>query len=306
VVLEMGTSGRGEIAKLVEIAAPTIAVVTGTGRAHLEGLVDETAVAAEKATILDGAALGLVNVDRPAIESELEPRRRRGDRIVTYGTVDHADRRLLDRTPLPGGGQSIKLEGMACELALDGGHNAVNAIAAIEVARHLGVPDDRIAAALGSVEPPAMRFVRRDLGGVVVIDDAYNANPESVKASLGAFAEITRASDHAPPRRVAILGAMLELGERSEDLHVEVGECAGRTDLTHLIVVRTHGGDVLARSAADAGFSGGILLVEDAAEAGRRAVELVEPGDMVLVKGSRGIGLEVVVEALTRSLENNG
>ena len=305
VVLEMGTSGRGEIETLVRIASPTIAVVTGTGRAHLAGLGDESAVAVEKATILDGADLGVVNVDRPAIEPEIERRRLRGDRIVTYGTADHADRRLLRRESLPGGGQSIELEDFACELALDGAHNAVNAMAAIEVARRLGVPDRKIADALASVRPPAMRFARREFGGIVVIDDAYNANPESMKASLEAFAEIAGAGEPGAGRRVAVLGAMLELGDESVALHREVGECAGRTDLTHLIVVASHGGDVMARAAVEAGFGGEVLLVQDAAEAAECGVGLVNPGDMVLVKGSRGIGLEVLVEALAGNQENN-
>lgn len=305
VVLEMGTSGRGEIATLVDIASPTIAVVTGTGRAHLEGLGDESAVAEEKATILDGAGLGVVNVDRPAIEPEIARRRRRGDRIVTYGMSGNAELRLLSRHSLPGGGQSIQLEDFACRLSLDGAHNAINAIAAIEVARRLGVSDSKIARALGSVAPPEMRFARREFGGIVVFDDAYNANPESMKASLGAFAEIAGTGQDPASRRIAVLGAMLELGDEAVALHREVGECAGRTDLTHLIVVASHEGEAMAEAAVDVGFEGEVHLVPDATEAARRTVELVDPGDMVLVKGSRGIGLEEVTEALARQPEDN-
>lgn len=306
VVLEMGTSSPGEIAGLVEIASPTIAVVTGTGRAHLAGLGDETAVAVEKATILDGADLGIVNVDRPAIEPEIERRRRRGDRIVTYGLAPHADRVLLDRKPLPGGGQSIELDDFACDLSLDGAHNAVNAVAAIEVGRALGVPDEAIAVALGSARPPAMRFARRDIGGVVVYDDAYNANPESMKASLEAFGEIAGTMVPAGGRRIAILGAMLELGHEAAALHREVGECATRSGLTHLIVVAEGGGDAIAEGAVDSGFEGMLRVVGKAADAGNALVGLVESGDAVLVKGSRGIGLEVVVSAVSARQENNG
>ncbi|MCP4834770.1 MAG: UDP-N-acetylmuramoyl-tripeptide--D-alanyl-D-alanine ligase [Phycisphaera sp.] len=306
VVLEMGTSSRGEIAGLVEIASPTISVVTGTGRAHLAGLGDETAVAAEKATILDGADLGIVNVDRPAIGSEIEWRRRRGDRITTYGTAPHADRRLIHRRPLPGGGQSIELDDFACELALDGAHNAVNAVAAIEVARSLGVPDHAIATALASVRPPSMRFARREIDGILVYDDAYNANPESMKASLDAFREIGEATVTAGGRRIAILGAMLELGDEAVGLHREIGECATRAGLTHLIVVADRGGGPIAEGAVDTGFEGVVQVVGNATEAADELGRFVGSGDALLVKGSRGIGLEVIVEALAARQESNG
>ena len=140
----------------------------------------------------------------------------------------------------------------------------------------------------------------------MVINDAYNANPESMKASLAAFAEIAEVGDSGANRRIAVLGAMLELGEGAADLHREVGACAGRTDLTHLIVVGSHGGGEMARAAVEAGFPGEVRIVEDADEAGRMATGLAAPGDMLLVKGSRGIGLEVVVEALARGQEHNG
>jgi UDP-N-acetylmuramoyl-tripeptide--D-alanyl-D-alanine ligase len=141
---------------------------------------------------------------------------------------------------------------------------------------------------------------------VVVVDDAYNANPESMKASLEAFAEIL--GDPARPQRsrIAVLGSMLELGDDASILHREIGACAARTNLTHLLVVKGDEGRMLAEGALDSGFAGEIRLVEDAEEAGHRTVELAQPGDVVLVKGSRGIGLEVVVDMLARRQENNG
>ena len=306
VILEMGTSGPGEIAHLVDIARPEIAILTGTGRAHLEGFGSESGVAAEKAAILDGARLGVVNVDRPAIEAELPIRRGSGMELITYGEHDSADRRLRSRTPNAAGGQHMRMGDFEADFALDGRHNAINAVAAIETARHLGVPDADIAHGLASIRPPAMRFARRNFDDVLVLDDAYNANPESMRASLEAFSEVVDASVAAGSRRIAVLGAMLELGGGEAEMHHEIGTCAAGTNLTHLFIVRDRGGDEIATGARAAGFPGTIEVVEDAAEAATTVASMVEAGDAVLVKASRGVGLEKVVDAIKRRREATG
>ena len=306
VVLEMGTSGPGEIAHLVGIARPEIAILTGTGRAHLEGFGSESGVAAEKATILDGATLGLVNVDRPAIDAELASRRSTGLELVTYGEHESAERRLEGRIPLASGGQRIRVGDFEADFALDGRHHAINAVAAIETARHLGVADADIARGLRSIRPPAMRFARRNFDGVLVLDDAYNANPESMRASLEAFSEVVETSIAGDSRRIAVLGAMLELGPGEATLHQEIGSCAADANLTHLFIVRDRGGDEIAIGARAAGFAGSIEVLDDAAEAATQVASMVEAGDAVLVKASRGVGLEKVVEAIKRRREATG
>ncbi|MEE2971546.1 MAG: UDP-N-acetylmuramoyl-tripeptide--D-alanyl-D-alanine ligase [Planctomycetota bacterium] len=303
VVLEMGTSGPGEIPHLVSVAAPDIAILTGTGRAHLEGFGDEAGVAREKARILDGARMGIVNVDRPAILPELPRRASAGLELITYGESATAGRRLHSRIPRAEGGQRIELDDFTAELSLEGRHNAINAVAAIEVARRLGVPDAEVAAALGRLRPPAMRFDRREFGGILVLDDAYNANPESMAAALEAFSEVATVATRDDARRIAVLGAMLELGGEGERMHHELGGIAARSAATHLVVVRGDHGAAIAEGAREAGRDLTIETVEDAAEAAARVDRLARPGDVVLVKASRGVGLERVVEAIHQRRE---
>ncbi len=297
IVLEMGTSGPGEIPHLVSIAHPDVAVITGTGRSHLEALGDEAGVAREKATILDGARVGVVNVDRDAILPEIEARRAAGIDIITVGTHARAARRLLARTPRPEGGQRIELDDFSAEFALDGPHNAVNAVAAIEVARRLGVADAAIAAALAEAVPPSMRFSRRRLGDLEVFDDVYNANPESMHASLAAFDEL--AGDH---RRVIVLGDMLELGPDGAAMHREIGAFAGTLGPAHLVTVGGFRGE-MADAARAAGSDATIHEAADAVSAATMIRGIVEPGDAVFVKASRGVGLERVIAALVERSE---
>ncbi len=297
VVLEMGTSGPGEIPHLVSIAHPEVAVVTGTGRSHLEALGDEAGVAREKAAILDGARIGIVNVDRDAILIELDRRRGSATEIITYGSNRRADRRLIARTPVPDGGQHLELEDFITDLALDGPHNAINAVAAIEVARRLGVDDRDIAGALVSAAPPAMRFSRRRVGDLEVFDDVYNANPESMRASLAAFDEL--AGDR---RRIVVLGDMLELGGGAAALHREIGACAAAVRPAHLVMVgrfRSETGD----AARSAGTDAVIHEAADATTAADAVSAIVEAGDAVFVKASRGVGLERVIQALVERSE---
>lgn len=305
IVLEMGTSGKGEIGRLVEIASPDVSVVTGTGRAHLEGLGTEEDVAVEKASILAGATLGVVNVDRPPIRPLVEASRRAGRRIVTYGLGPPADLVLLERRGLPGGGQVLRIDGFEATFSLDGRHNAVNALAAIEVARELGVAPAAVADGLASVRPPAMRFARSVVEGITVLDDAYNANPESMKASIEAFSEMTGDAASTNPRRIAVLGAMLELGPASDELHREVGRVVAGSSITDLVVVSDQGAVGIADGAREAGFEGSIRLVDDAGEAATVLVDDLRTGDWVLVKASRGVGLEMVVDAIGRRRETS-
>lgn len=297
IVLEMGTSGPGEIAHLVSIARPEIAVVTAIGRSHLEALGDEAGVAREKATILDGAAFAVVNVDADPILAELAARRDGGPTVVTVGIHPRADRRVRSRTPLAEGGQLLELDDFSTSFALDGPHNAANALAAVEVARRLGISDAELAAALATVRPPDMRFVRRRLeNGIEILDDAYNANPDSMRASLVAFDEIAGAR-----RRVLVLGGMLELGAGAASMHREIGGCAAAVRPAHLVVVGDLGGEIgrgAAAAHADGGEAGEIHVVDSASSAAALAARLVEPGDVVLVKASRGVGLEQVVRTL--------
>lgn len=305
VLLEIGTNAPGEIAHLAGIADPTICVLTGVGRAHLGGFGSEAAIAAEKSALIDAVAgnagTAIVNADAEVMAPEISGRRAAGASIVTYGESVAVDRSLVHRSVRPGGGQTIDLGDFRCELGLDGRHNAINAIAVVELARSLGVADADIARRLAELEPPPMRFVRHVVGGVEIVDDTYNANPESMRASLETFAEVSSAAN----RRIAVLGGMRELGTRSTALHEAVGAVAART-LDEIVVVGGEDAVAIGRGARDAGFEGVLHEVADGDAATALLAGQISFGDAILFKGSRSVGLEKVVVSILESLEARG
>ena len=304
VLLEIGTNAPGEIGHLAGIADPAVGILAGVGRAHLGGFGSEAAIAAEKSALIDAVAKNagttIVNVDAEVIIGEIADRRAAGMSIVTYGDTASADRRLLDRSVRSGGGQRIEIGDFTGDLGLDGRHNAINAIAVVELARRLGVPDADIARRLGMLEPPPMRFVRHVVGGVEVVDDTCNANPESMRASLETFAEIASTA----ARRIAVLGGMRELGTRSASLHEGVGVAAAAAS-DELVLV---GDDAAAigRGARHAGFEGVLHQVADGDAATALLAGRISAGDAILFKGSRAVGLEKVVMSILESLEARG
>ncbi len=305
VLLEIGTNAPGEIGHLAGIADPAIGILSGVGRAHLGGFGSEAAIAAEKAALIDAVAknagTAIVNVDAEVIAEEIAGRRAAGGAIVTYGDAGAADRRLLDRSVRSGGGQTIELGDFTGDVGLDGRHNAINAIAVVELARRLGVADADIARRLAELEPPPMRFVRHVVNGIEVVDDTYNANPESMRASLETFAEISTTAT----RRIAVLGGMRELGTRSASLHEAVGAVAANVSDEIVLV----GGDDVAaigRGARNAGFEGGLHQVADGDAAATLLAEHVAAGDAILFKGSRAVGLDKVVVSILETWEARG
>jgi UDP-N-acetylmuramoyl-tripeptide--D-alanyl-D-alanine ligase len=294
--IEIGMNRPGEIRPLAELARPEVAIVTMVGRAHLEGLGSVEAIATEKASILAALpanGLAIVNGDRAELLAAVE---RLGLRcpVLRFGRGPGNHLRLAGRRA-GGSGQRIETsDGLVAELSLPGEHNAVNALAAIAAARHLGFVDAEIAAALPGVRPEAMRLERVELGGIGFLNDAYNANPDAVLASLATFAELAACAD----RRVAILGDMLELGPASEALHEEVGRAAGSLPGLGRIEAVGRFAPATLRGAAAAGFRG-----EARCHAGLGEPELaaildgLRPGDAVLLKGSRGSAMERVLAA---------
>jgi len=258
-VLEMAMRGAGQIAELVAIAEPDVGLITNVGPVHLEQMGSIEAIAAEKSALVAGLPPQGIAIV-PAGEPLLQPTR--ADlRVVTFG---------------PGGDVSDLGD---LELGYDSAHMRQNALAALAAARAVGVePHGRVEVALSR-----LRGQRRTLpGGVTVIDDCYNANPMSMRAALDDLAAA------APGRRVAVLGDMLELGPDEERFHREVGEHARAVGVELLVTVGPRAVAMQGDQAA-----------ADAAEAAALVPELVEPGDTVLLKASRGVGLEAVAEALS-------
>ena len=279
-VLEMAMRGPGQIAELTAIAEPDVGVIVNVGPVHLELLGSLEAIASAKAELIAGLAPGKTVVI-PAAEPLLEPHLRADVRTVTFG--DGGDVALQDsRSP----GEVLIREG-AREILLQPSfaqaHNLLNLLAAVAAARALGIdPAGRL-----RVRFSALRGERLAMpGGVVLINDCYNANPMSMRAAIDDLAET------APARRVAVLGDMLELGSAAPRLHSEIGAHAAARGVDLLVTVGP-----LAAGMLNA-FAGDGRSVSDASAAAELLCTLLREGDTVLVKGSRGVGLERVAEAL--------
>ncbi len=280
-VLEMAMRGPGQIAELTEIARPDVGVIVNVGAAHLELLGSLEAIAAAKAELIAGMAPGTTAVV-PFAEPLLEPHLRADLQVVSFGGQG-ADVTLAERRP--DGTVVVRDRERTLELrpSFSQAHNLNNLLAAVAAAGALGyTPTGEV-----RVEFSAMRGQRYPLaGGGLLIEDCYNANPMSMAAALEDLAA------SAAGRRVAVLGDMLELGEQAPALHRELGRRAGEAGVELLVSVGS-----LADEVAGA-FGGEARTVADAGAAAGLVPALLLPGDTVLVKGSRGVGLEVVCEAL--------
>ena len=282
-VLEMGMRGAGQIAELAAIAQPDVAVIVSIGPVHLELLKTVEAIAAAKAELIAGLRAGATAVI-PAAEPLLAPHLRDDVTIVTFG--DGGDVRLLASEP---GLVRIDLHGRPLALQVDfsQAHLRRNLLAAVAAADAVGVTaGGRVEVAL--TPGRGQRVSLPD--GVTLIDDCYNANPMSMRAALDDLARIAREARHG--RRLAILGDMLELGPGERQFHLDVGRRAGEVGVDVLVTVGP-----LARAMAD-GYRGEVHAVNDAAEAAAVVPGLLQRDDFVLVKGSRGVGLELVCQAL--------
>lgn len=291
VVLEVGTNHPGEIATLAEVARPDVAVVTNVAAAHLEGLGTIEGVLAEKGSLLDFVARGGVAVLNQDDDRSFEALRARArSRTVTTGvrrradfmaTMPHCD---LDRIAFHLNGRT------RVRLPLIGCHNLYNALTALAVAAELGVDPEAAATALRHFEGPPGRLKKHRVGSLLIVDDAYNANPGSMVAAIKTFASLPVSG-----RKILVLGDMAELGPDSKRMHHEVGSetSCGRFDL--LVTV---GDDALALrdGAIERGFAEAAALhVRDADAAARELLARLRPDDAILVKASRKTGLDRVV-----------
>lgn len=293
-VIEMGMNEAGEIAALADIAEPEVGVITTVGPAHLEKLGSLENIARAKGELfasLSPSATAIVNVDDTLIQRIARPLFR-GDRLIGFGRADRADVRLIEAASVHGGiSASFEILGQRYEvsLAVPGLHNASNAGAALACALALDVPMSEAVAAMADTQFPGSRLrVLRDLpSGISILDDSYNANPQSVAAALVALKELTSG------RRIAVLGDMMELGVRAEAMHFETGERAAESGVAWTVTI----GELSRAITRGARSAGGradhfesISELVDALSGGVRA------GDWLLVKGSRGMRMERVVE----------
>jgi UDP-N-acetylmuramoyl-tripeptide--D-alanyl-D-alanine ligase len=295
-VVEMAMRGPGEIDCLSRIARPDGAVITNIGETHLELLGTVSNIAAAKGELLEHIPPGgfaLLNAESPYIRREAG--RCRG-KVIFFSMDSPADITAENIRPEGGGSRfTAVMDGGSHEffLPVPGRHNVMNALAAIGVGLEMGLTAAEIARGLTAVSLTGMRLEMIEAGGLKIINDAYNANPASTKAALQVLVE--QAGDR---RAVAVLGDMLELGQRAAQGHREVGETTAGLGLDYLVAV---GG--LAAGAADGALAAGmpgdrVFRCEDNAGAVEILDKLLEDGDVVLVKGSRGMRMEQIVQHL--------
>jgi len=292
-IVEMGTNAPGEIRRLAEIAQPDVAVVTCVGPVHLEGLGSLDGIAAEKEDLVRGlrpGGLAVLNADDDRVAAMAEA----AENVRLFGLTD-GDVVAGDVRTGPGEVLFTLDSGVEVRLPVPGRHNVLNALAAVAVAREFGLADEDIAAALGRYKPLKMRLVREQLpGGVTLIDDCYNANLLSSRAALEILCE-----QPAGGRLVLVQGDMLELGAESEAMHEELGRAVAASKVRLLVTVGA------ATRALSLAASERTELMRfhfaDSQAAAAEVPSLLVSGDVVLVKGSRGMALEHVVEAIRKA-----
>jgi UDP-N-acetylmuramoyl-tripeptide--D-alanyl-D-alanine ligase len=301
-VVELGMNHAGEVRTLVGIAEPDVRVWTNVGDAHLGFFRSVDELADAKAEILEGATprtLVVANADDDRVVARVS-----GciGRVVTFGIDRDADVRATDLADRGVDGMSAVVTTPRGRIDLTtrlvGRGNLANVLAAAAVAMEEDVPLDAVAARARTLAPAAHRGEVRRLGrGVTVIDDSYNASPAATKRALEVL-------EHSPAkRRVAILGEMLELGDHARPLHEAVGEAAARAGVAALVTVGGEAARAIGVGAERAGMPhASIRHAGTSEEAAALAVGMVDPGDVVLVKGSRGIGVDRVVARLMAEL----
>jgi UDP-N-acetylmuramoyl-tripeptide--D-alanyl-D-alanine ligase len=300
-VVEMGARGVGHIRALCEVALPTVGLVLNVGVAHLGEFGSRERIALAKGELVESLpadGLAVLNADDPLVAAMAQ---RTPARVHTYGRSPAADVRVVDleldgqgrpRFGLVAGGQRAEVH-----LRVLGEHQALNAAATAAVALGLGLDLDGVAVSLSSAAATsAMRMEPHERAdGVLVLNDAYNANPDSMRAALSTLRVIARERG---ARAVAVLGSMRELGADSAAEHRAVGTFAADTGVDRLVVVGADATGIHDGASAYDSWTGLSSTVPDTDGAMRVLASEIAPGDVVLVKASRAEGLERVADAL--------
>lgn len=297
-VVEIGTNARGEIAALGQIAQPDMVVLTSIGEEHLEGLGSLEGVAEEECAILPCIRRGgfaAVNHEQPAVRDRM-----RGPHytLTTFGRAADADLRVTSvRYEAPWLHFAIN-ERFGYRLRLVGEHNAINAAGAIAIARRLGYDHSEIAARLETFVGPPMRNEVLHVGGVTLLNDAYNANPASALAALESFERLPCRG-----RKTVVFGEMRELGIHSAALHRKMAVRLRESRLDRVLLVGPAGELMYDALSERRLFGPAVERCRDLDETLARLLADLREGDAVLLKGSRAVGLERLVEPLRLRLE---
>jgi len=295
-VIEMGASAVGDIARLAPLAAPHTGVITNASPAHLAEFGSLEDIIQGKGELLDSLpadGCAVLNADSPGFDTW---RKRAACRVVTFGraTADH----IWSWQPQgPDGQPLVQLDGQTWSVPLPGEHNGANLVAALLVARSFGLTDEVIRAGLAGFIGSAHRGILLEIGGRVVLDDSYNANPVSMAAAGRALGRLPGTG-----QTVAVLGAMAELGSDSEQIHLQTGKelAAGPVDV--LIAVGENARPFGVGFDAGGGVS---HYCADLKEAARWTALHTRAGDRLLIKGSRSAAMEEILPLLVEAFRTN-
>jgi UDP-N-acetylmuramoyl-tripeptide--D-alanyl-D-alanine ligase len=288
-VLEMGMNHAGEIRDLSAIAKPRIGVVTNVGHAHVENFDSIEGVAAAKRELIESLpqdGVAVLNADDPLVSKFGAAH---AGRTITFGLSPGADIRA-EQVKIDESGISFNVAGTQFESALLGRHSVLNILAGIAVASIYGIQPSHLTEAVKNLAAPSMRGQRLVRDGVTILNDCYNSNPDAARVMIDVLRETPA------KRRIAVLGEMLELGHWSESLHRDVGSYVAQSGIDVLVGIRgeaCHLVDAARRSglAVDAAF-----FFPDAVAAGEHLRRIAMPGDVILIKGSRGTHVEHALE----------
>jgi len=296
----MGMSHSGEIAALARIALPDWGVITNIGTAHIENFADgQAGIARAKFELIEALpahGVAFLNCD-DAYAAQFG--RDFSGRVVYFGAGPCANPQILSSVE-DSNGLHVRIRARERETALTlhllGAHNASNAVAGLAVALEAGVDLDAAIAAIASLAAGDKRGQVVEIGGATILNDSYNSNPEALRSMIR-----TLAARPAKGRRILVAGEMLELGEHGPALHIDCGRAAAEAGLDLVVAVQGN-----AEHLATAACAGGVpaVFLRDADTAGQWLLENLRPGDVVLVKGSRGVHLERAIETLTEHIEN--
>ena len=295
-VVEIGMRGRGQIAALAPVTAPSVGVVTNVGETHIELLGSMENIARAKQELVEALPSGgtaILNADDPFVSAMAEACRP-GVSAVTFGIGEGATVRGLDvRTDGLSSHFSVSFDGGEAEdfsLPLGGRHNVYNALAALAVGWTLDLSSDAMREGLAQAKVTGQRFECYEKHGYTVINDAYNASPASMKAALATLSEVARG------RRVAVLGDMLELGAIAPQAHRRVGEEAAAAGVA-LLLTRGPLSEESAKAAQAAGVKE-VYACASHAEAGAILRRVLRPGDTILFKGSHSMAMDKLIDFL--------
>lgn len=294
-VVEVGTNHFGEISQLCEIAEPDFGLITNIGREHLEYFGDLAGVARAELELFDYVkahkGVALVNIDDPTLRAQKWD----GLQTITYGFSEGAQVQGVYATIGEDGCSTISIEGLSIRVPIPGAHNALNALAAVAVGLQFGVSLQQARAGIESCQAVSKRMQVERIGGVIFINDAYNANPESMRAALDSLMAMPLSKGG---RRIAVLGDMLEMGAAGEAAHHEIGEKINQLKIDAVFAFGPASRHIV--EAIDPRRISKVECFQAKPDICNAVSDFLRSDDVVLVKGSRGMKMEEVIEWFRR------